>query len=314
MKHNIVSIITLSIALVVAVSCSAASGAVSKYGHKPNTSAKTAVTLADADTPADSIRIGDNHNYIVTASGDTVMLSVAPEDRHGPLTEEDFREVARELGVESAAIKAVVEIEAGTSHLGFWNDSLPVINFDLTMFRKMARRNGVNLSKYRKSHAVVFARPNVARYGSLIAAQTARLNSAMSIHRLSAIQGTFWGMFQIGGFNWKKCGADSPEQFVRLMSRSERDQLELFAAFVRNGNLVTALKNKNWRAFASVYNGPGYARRGYHTRMAAAYAKHLAAEKAARKEAAAADKNTDKANDKTDAKGSSNNGRRRSRH
>lgn len=312
MKLNIVSILTLSTAIFVAVACSAATGAVSKSGHKRNATAKAA-THADAASPADSIRIGDNRKYTVTASGDTVLLSVAPEDRHGPLTEEDFQEVAEVLGVEPAAIKAVVEIEAGSSHQGFWNDSLPVINFDLTMFRKMARRNGVNLSKYRKSHAVVFARPNAARYGSHIAAQTARLNSAMSIHRLSAIQGTFWGMFQIGGFNWKKCGADSPEQFVQLMSRSERDQLDLFATFVRNSNLVTALKNKDWRAFASVYNGPGYARRGYHTRMAAAYAKHIAAEKAAQKDTAKA-KDTDKTADNAEAKPSSGNAARPSRH
>ena len=96
----------------------------------------------------------------------------------------------------------------------------------------------------------------------------------MSINPHAAIEGTFWGMFQIGGFNWKKCGAASPEEFVRLMSRSERDQLELFAEFIVNSGLLSSLKAKNWRKFAAGYNGPSYASRGYHTRLAKAYAAH----------------------------------------
>ncbi len=206
--------------------------------------------------------------------GDTIYLEVAPKDRKGPLTEEDYREVAAELGVEVAAIKAIVDIEAGKAHQGFWSDGKPLINFDLTVFRRMAAKNKVTLSKYTKSHAVVFSRPNARRYGSQQAAQQARLDAARSIHNLSGIEGTFWGMFQIGGFNWKLCGASSADDFVRLMSRSERDQLELFANFIRNSGLLKYLRAKNWSQFAYRYNGPSYAARGYHTRLASSYARH----------------------------------------
>jgi hypothetical protein len=205
--------------------------------------------------------------------GDTIHLDYAPAERHGPLTAEDYIEVAEELGVEVATIKAVVEIEAGKEHKGFANDK-PIINFDLSVFRSMAARNGIKLAKYSKSHNVVFSRPNTAKYGSYQAAQHARLEAAMTIDSLTAIQGTFWGMFQIGGFNWKKCGAATPGEFVKLMSRSERDQLELFAEFVRNTGLQQYLVKKNWSAFAKGYNGPGFAARGYHTRLANAYNKY----------------------------------------
>lgn len=221
----------------------------------------------------DKIEPGDDLHYTVV-DGDTIQLKVAPEDRCGALTEQDFIEVAEELGVEVAAIKAVVDIEAGKTHQGFWTEGKPLINFDLSMFRRMAAKNRVSLSRYIKSHSVVFARPNSRRYGSQQAAQQARLDAARTIHDLSAIEGTFWGMFQIGGFNWKKCGASSPDEFVRLMSRSERDQLELFANFVRNTGLLQPLKAKNWSAFARGYNGNSYAARGYHNRLAAAYARH----------------------------------------
>ncbi|MGM9861739.1 MAG: N-acetylmuramidase family protein [Muribaculaceae bacterium] len=215
----------------------------------------------------------DGREYIVVGN-DTVHLTFAQEDRKGPLTERDFVEVAAELGVEVPAIKAVVEIEAGPGHKGFFKTNMPIINFDLTMYRQFAARNKLNLAKYTKSHAVIFARPNIAKYGSQQAAQYARLNAAMSIDSLTAIQGTFWGMFQIGGFNWRQCGTSSPQEFLRLMSRSERDQLELFAEFITRTGMLRYLKAKNWTAFARNYNGPGYAARGYHTKLARAYAKH----------------------------------------
>ncbi len=185
------------------------------------------------------------------------------------LTEDDFREVAERLGVDVAAIKAVVEIEAGHAHEGFSAPGKPLINFDLTMFRRFASKRGVNLSKYNKSHAVVFN----SHSGSQLRANK-RLDAARTINNNAAIEGTFWGMFQIGGFNWNKCGCSSIEEFEQRMSRSERDQLDMFAEFITSTGLVKHLKNKNWAAFARGYNGPSYARRGYHTRMAAAYNKY----------------------------------------
>ena len=214
----------------------------------------------------------------VAVESDSVKAVEAVSYEHIPdrLTDEDFREVAEELGVEVAAVKAVVEIEAGAKHEGFWANGKPIINFDLSMFRKFAARNKINLSRYQRSHAVVFAKPNRARYGSYQAAQQARLDAARTIDDKTAIEGTFWGMFQLGGFNWKVCGTSSPDEFVRLMSRSERDQLELFDEFIRETGMLPLLKAKNWSAFARRFNGPTYARRGYHTRLARAYAKHKA--------------------------------------
>lgn len=226
---------------------------------------------------SDSAKAVENDS-IKAVENDSVKAVEAVSYEHIPdrLTDEDFREVAEELGVEVAAIKAVVEIEAGAKHEGFWANGKPIINFDLSMFRKFAARNKINLSRYQRSHAVVFAKPNRARYGSYQAAQQARLDAARTIDDKTAIEGTFWGMFQLGGFNWKVCGTSSPDEFVRLMSRSERDQLELFAEFIRETGMLPLLKAKNWSAFARRFNGPSYARRGYHTRLARAYAKHKA--------------------------------------
>lgn len=187
------------------------------------------------------------------------------------LTEEDYVQAARELGVETAVIKAVVRIEAGKGHHGFYKPRHPLINFDLAIFRKITRSRGINLDSYRKSHAELFRRPDVRKYGSMQAAQYARLKSAIDIDREAALESTFWGMFQIGGVNWKNCDVSSVYEFVDRMATSEFDQLELFVRFLKACDMVKYLKNKNWRAFARQYNGPSYARRGYHTRLAKAY-------------------------------------------
>lgn len=212
----------------------------------------------------------------IIVDGDTLHTSFIPnpeEPKHrGPLTPEDYAEVAEILGVEPAAIRAIVDIEAGKPNNGFYTEGKPIINFDLVVFRRAAARRGINLAKHAGSPALLPV--NRKKYGGQQAAQYARLEAAMKIDSVAAIESTFWGMFQLGGFNWKTCGLSSPQEFVDMMSRSEYDQLLLFAALLQNHGMLKYLKAKNWAAFARFYNGPSYAARGYHTRMAAAYRKY----------------------------------------
>lgn len=220
----------------------------------------------------------ENRNTKIEADSVESVTDLIP-DTIIRLTDDDYREVAERLGVEVAAMKAVVDIETGVSHQGFFAPGKPIINFDITMFRRFAGKRGINLARYRSTHAEVFSAVNPRRHGSTQAAQHVRLRKARSIDERTAYEGTFWGMFQIGGFNWKKCGTENITDFVNKMSRSERDQLELFANFLQSTGLDKYLRSKNWAAFSRGYNGPGYAKRRYHTRMAAAYAKHKAKEK-----------------------------------
>lgn len=198
-----------------------------------------------------------------------------PQDsalRYSKLTDSDFKIIAESLGVEIAALRAVVEIEAGKSQMGFASPGVSVINFDRTIFRQLLRKAGISSAKY--SQNIAFQRVNIKKYGNYSKAQFARLNAGRKINENIANESTFWGMFQIGGFNWKKCGSSSIDEFIFQMSYSEEMQLELFARFITNTGLLKYLKAKNWRAFARGYNGPSYASKGYHTRLAKAYAKY----------------------------------------
>lgn len=192
------------------------------------------------------------------------------ESRYSGLTDYDFELVAGELGVETAAIKAVVAIEAGANMKGFWAPGIPVVNFDPKMYARF--RSQVSSKEGAKGETVPEGLSGYALK------EWTQLIRARKVNAQAANMGTFWGMFQIGGFNYRKCGCETVDEFVRLMAFSELEQLELFAAFITNGGMLTDLRNRNWAAFARKYNGPSYAKRGYHTKMAAAYKRYKAAE------------------------------------
>lgn len=195
-------------------------------------------------------------------------LAADSASRYKTLTEADFKKVAEELEIEVAAMKAVVEIEAGKKMEGFWAPGVPVANFDMAMYRN-ARRKVKTVRKAPASECVP-----ASLTGSYARKEWGLIVKYRKINMDAANMGTFWGMFQIGGFNYKLCGCQDVDEMVRLMSHSELEQLELFAAFAINTGMVNALREKNWAKFARQYNGASYARRGYHTRMAKAYAKY----------------------------------------
>lgn len=187
-------------------------------------------------------------------------------ERYLHLTESDFQLVAEELDVEVAAIKAVVEIEAGVAMKGFWAPGIPVINFDRSMYLKYK-------GKAESKEGAKGEKVPEGLTGYALKEWTELIN-ARKTNAQGANLGTFWGMFQIGGFNYKICGCESVDEFVKRMAYSELEQLQLFAVFITNSGMVQSLRKKDWSTFARKYNGPSYAKRGYHTKMAKAYAKY----------------------------------------
>lgn len=191
------------------------------------------------------------------------------------LCEEDYARAADSLGVDVAAIHAVVEVEAGANHKGIWEEGKPLVAFSSKTFRSQAAKRKINLSKHYSAYPDIFSAPKVKKYGSYEAAQFARLQQAMAIDSTCAIYSAFWGMFQISGQHWKLCGCRSTHDFVERMSDSEREQLAMFVVFLQQTGMDSYLRDHQWAKFARRYNGPSYARRGYHTKLARAYKKHL---------------------------------------
>ncbi len=206
------------------------------------------------------------------------LMQVLADEASPALRAEDLARAADSLGVDIASIKAVIDVEAGVNHRGIWEAGKPLVAFSASLFRSQAQKRGIDVGKYASAYPDVFAAPKIKKYGSYEAAQYERLQQAMAIDSVAAISSTYWGMFQIMGENWKFCGCRSIDEFVRRMSASEREQLDMFVAFLRSTGMDQYLRDRQWAKFARRYNGPSYARRGYHTKLEQAYRKHSAAD------------------------------------
>ena len=189
------------------------------------------------------------------------------------LTEAQIQAQALGLGIEVAALKAVIEVECKDS--GFNADGTPVILFERHVFRQRLIANGkaVTADKAMRERPDLCSK-TMGNYG-LYSAQHGRLNAAAQYDRESALESASWGIGQVMGYHWKALGYPTLQNFINAMYRDEASQLEAMCRFIVTNKLINALKNKDWKAFARGYNGPAYARNSYDVKLGNAYKKAL---------------------------------------
>lgn len=100
-----------------------------------------------------------------------------------------------------------------------------------------------------------------------------RLIEAMAINKEAALRSCSWGLGQIMGFNHTAAGYETIEAMVHAFMDDEENHLAAMVAFIRANDLDEDLRNHDWRGFARGYNGAGYAKHGYHLKLARAYEK-----------------------------------------
>lgn len=101
----------------------------------------------------------------------------------------------------------------------------------------------------------------------------ARILVAQAIDETVALKATSWGLGQILGSNHKAAGYDTPQAMVTAFCDSEAAQLEGVVNFIKANGLADELRRHDWAGLARGYNGPGYARNAYHTKLSAAFRK-----------------------------------------
>lgn len=194
------------------------------------------------------------------------------------LTEKDYKFAANILLTGVADIKAVAEVESLGS--GFLPTDEPVILFERHIFSKLTS------GKYDKSNPDI-SNKSPGGYGSN-GVQHARLENAAKLdatyydngtvktqpNREAALKSASWGKFQILGMNYKLAGFNSLQEFINAMYNSEEKQLIAFVHFLKNTGLDKPLREHRWADFARGYNGPGYAKNSYHTKLQRAYEKY----------------------------------------
>ena len=184
------------------------------------------------------------------------------------LSDDDISSVAADLGVEEAALRAVLAVETGGS--GFDHGNRPKALFERHYFYKF-----LSALPEKQSQAVdqglAYPKWGEKPYPKGSDAVYAEITAACAIDEDAALRSVSWGLGQIMGNNFLAAGCDSVREMVEAACNSEKDQLTQMASFIRSNGLLQKLKDKDWVGFAKGYNGPGYAQNHYDVKLANNY-------------------------------------------
>jgi hypothetical protein len=185
----------------------------------------------------------------------------------------DLPRIGGLIGVGEDELHAVLDVE--TRGGGFDPQGRPKMLFEPHIFYRelerhpIARQDAVRLGlAYRKWRSGGYPLDSYPRLMAAIA-----LCRRHGVRIELALRSASWGLGQIMGFNHSAAGYLSAQDMVQAFIDDEETHLEAMVRFIRGNGLDTALRDHNWRAFARGYNGAGYAKHGYHTKLARAYAK-----------------------------------------
>lgn len=187
-----------------------------------------------------------------------------------PLTDTDYQWAADFLQADVPSIKAVREVEAPMG--GFLPDGRVTILYEQhVMYRRLAA-NGLDPDKAAQTNPSIVNKKAGGYLGK--AAEYSRLDEAIRIHEVSALESCSWGAYQIMGYHWKLLGFENVYQFIDKMKVSERGQLECFVRFIKaNPTLLKAIREDDWESFARGYNGVNYRKNNYDVKLRAAFKK-----------------------------------------
>ena len=190
------------------------------------------------------------------------------------LTVQQIRDIAKANGIEYAALRAVIEVEAAGD--GFLPDGKPKILFEPHVFyRLLGNKNYFTVRKNAMLNDgdICYPKWGTLPYGK-VSQQHERLERAAKYDRESALMACSWGLFQVMGFNWSSLGYTSLQEFVNDMYRDEASQVDAGVRFIKRNKLDVYLNKLDWASFAKGYNGSGYAKNKYDKKLAAAYRKY----------------------------------------
>lgn len=191
------------------------------------------------------------------------------------LTFDSFGRAAKDLGVQNTHIRTVCDVESNGA--GFLPDGRVKILFERHHFLASIKKR-LPADRVAK---LLLSDPDIvsATPGGYIGneGEYTRFERAKAIDEYSAIYASSFGLFQIMGFNYSDAGFKDIYEFAAAMCTSETNQLMAFVSFnkvYRKGVLWTALKNQDWVTYALNYNGTGYAKNKYDTKLATSFRKY----------------------------------------
>lgn len=185
-----------------------------------------------------------------------------------PLDKIDVAQLAHRIGASEDHLQAFLNVESRSR--GFDREGRPIILTEPHVFYR-------NLKGSERSEAVrqglAYPRWGEKPYPRSQDDRYDWLKAAMKINQSAALKSVSWGMSQVLGENFSVVGYPSVEAMVSAFMRDEEEHVEAMVKFILANGIADDLMAERWDVVARVYNGPGYKKNAYHTKMAKEYAK-----------------------------------------
>ncbi|MBB5408623.1 hypothetical protein HDG34_002560 [Paraburkholderia sp. HC6.4b] len=224
------------------------------------------------------------HHYKVVDNGKprTIVLNVLGSRLNYPkpetFSEDQYTYMAAQLGVEVAAIKAIVQQES-QGHPFLKNGLPPILYerrhfFDLAVEKQSVAEKESNTNvKGAKAPPKKKARPKnpypaypdlcfkgADDYGPDGLHQYEKLVRAAALDFEIALKACSWGGFQILGEYYAGCDCSTVFEFANKFMSGTDGQAKIFVSFMKNMKAVAVvgLKNHDWEKVAAGYNGKNW--------------------------------------------------------
>lgn len=174
---------------------------------------------------------------------------------------------AAEMGLDVADIAAVIKVESGGKA---FEKGKVIIRFENHIFynkwgkrNKMKYYNHFDFNKTKKWSDHLFRQLETDEFIRFHGNQSREwevFEFARGLDDTAAIKSISIGLAQIMGFSHKMVGYETPQKMLQKMTVSEEEQLNgMFNFILAKKICLTGLRTKNYKMFASGYNGPGQA-------------------------------------------------------
>lgn len=186
----------------------------------------------------------------------------------------DVTAAAASIDVPEASLRSVMDVE--TSGHGYDAAGHLEILFERHLFYRHLENQP---DKLQQAEAAGLAYPKwgTRPYPKTPSLRWAELMRAVQIDETAALSSTSFGLGQILGQEYAECNYRSPQDLVTQFFVSEKEQVEAMCRLIKARHLDVDMRNfpasSATNHFALRYNGAGYKKNHYDTKLAANYTK-----------------------------------------
>lgn len=193
-------------------------------------------------------------------------MDLSFQGRRARLDDIDLPRIAARIGCGEDHLHAFMDVEAAGSP--FDGQGRPKMLFEPHVFWR-------ELGPGPKRDAAAKAGLAYPRWGQKSYPRDSypRLLKAVAIDETAALRSASWGLTQILGSNHKEAGYKTPQAMVTAFMDDAETHIEATVKLLSTWGIADDLKAHRWDVVAKRWNGPGYKKNRYDTKMAAAYAK-----------------------------------------